>query len=96
MSNHGLYKYSITCQITDIVVLGCIGAVYQYCGKSSYPQIGWGGTGVKEWKDNNQKVTFRFTSKQRRESFIQETSRLFGGLWVNVGTSDNDPATPQR
>ena len=79
-----------------MVVLGCIRAICQYCGKSKYPQIGWGGTGVKEWKDNNQKVTFRFTSKRQRENFILQANRLFAGQWINVSTSDNDPATPQR
>jgi hypothetical protein len=96
MSNHSLYKHSITCQITDEVVLGCIRAICQYCEKSSTPQIGWGGTGLKEWKENGQKVTFRFTSKGHRERFIQETNRLFSGFWINVASNDNDPATPQR
>jgi len=42
-------------------------------------------------------VTFRFTSPDFRDDFLEEATRLLPKeLWTEVGASDKDPASRRR
>jgi hypothetical protein len=94
--NHQKYHYSITCRTTDLAVLHCLRAIAQHVEKDPYAQIGWGGTTEKSWKRAKNHFTVRFTDPAYRIAFINEASRLLGGLWTLISTDDNDPASRQR
>jgi len=95
--DHRRFKYSVTCYTVDMAVLACLRGLCHYSLEhENNPQIGWGGTGRKEWEDAGHLATFRFTESRYRESFIGEAKRLLAGHWELEVTSDYDPATPQR
>jgi hypothetical protein len=96
MDDYKLYRFSITCHTEDPAVLHCLRALCQFCEQYKKPQIGWGGTGEREWRSAGFNFTLRFTSPSFREKFIAEAERLLKGHWTVVGTDDNDPARPQR
>ena len=90
------YKYSVTCHTEDAAVLHCLRSLCQYAEQSSKPQIGWGGTGEKDWRANDGTFKLRFSSPDYRQRFIDEANRLLAGHWSVLSTSDKDPASPQR
>lgn len=97
MSEHSRYKYSITIKSDDLAIVNCLRALSQYCQKMGNNRIPWGGTKDKDWDRDNYEVTFRFTSTEYREGFIEESDRLLpSNLWHEVGRSDSNPAKPQK
>jgi hypothetical protein len=59
-------------------------------------QIGFGGSGEKDWEDAGHRATFRFSEKRYREHFIEEAQRLLSGHWeLGLPLNDYDPASPQ-
>jgi len=96
MSEHSQYRYSITVETNDEVVLHCLRAISQYAQEEGYKQIAWGGTSKKDWLQNNNRVTFHFSKPEYRITFKNEAFRLMRTLWRVICESDNDPATPQR
>jgi hypothetical protein len=93
---HAQFHYSVQCHTEDEMVLACLRALCHVAEENPKPNIGWGGTGVPEWKANGRVVTFRFTSTTYRERFVREASRLLEGRWREVARSDADPARRQR
>ena len=94
--HHAACRFSATVMTTDAAVLHMLRALCQYCESGKYKQIAWGGTGEGDWRKNGNEVTFRFTRKADRDSFLREGQRLLPGLWRLVKTNDLDPATPRR
>lgn len=95
-AEHKKYHYSATLETQDAAVLHCLRALCQHCEKSTYPQIGWGGTKQSEWKSQSGRFTLRFTESTYRDTFLLEANRLLKGRWSLVSQNDNDPATPRR
>lgn len=93
---HKQYHYSATLQTQDVAVLHCLRALCQHWAGGKYPQIGWGGTTQEEWKSHAGRFIVRFTSADRRESFLADAKRLLSGHWLEVSRSDADPASPRR
>jgi len=96
MSEHSQYRYSVTVETNDEVVLHCLRAISQYAQDEGNRQIAWGGTSKKDWQQNHNQVTFRFSKPEYRITFKNEASRLMRTLWRVIRESDNDPAAPQR
>ena len=95
MTQHALYKYSITCHTDDLAVVYCLRALSQYSQKTGNNRITSGNTKKSDWAGNNHKVTFRFSSPDYREAFVLEIKRLLpGNLWTEDTRSDKDPAKP--
>ena len=95
-SSHEMFRFSVSCRTDDPMVLACLRALCHVSEEHSKPNIGWGGTGVPDWKASDHTVTFRFTEPAFRERFLKEAERLLGGRWSVVRQSDNDPAHRQR
>lgn len=89
-------KFSITCLTDDLAVLHCLRALCQHNVEGVLPQIAWGGTTEKNWRESDNCITLRFTSPKQREAFVSDANRLLGGHWTGVDRSDDDPATRQR
>jgi hypothetical protein len=68
----------------------------QYAEEYKKPQIGWGGTGEKAWREAGFQITLRFTKREYRDKFIIEAERLLKNYWTLIKTLDNDPAHPRR
>lgn len=94
--DHKKFHFSVTCHTDDKAVLFCLRALCQFAEKHEKPQIGWGGTGTTDWKKNKGLFKLRFTDTSYRAIFLREAARLLRGKWQQVGTNDNDPASPQR
>lgn len=90
-----MYHYSITIKTEDLSILYCLRALSMYAQRTGNNKIPWGGTGDKNWKDNQHQVTFHFSNIDYRNLFIFEASRLLSkGLWEIICTRDDDPAKP--
>src|SRR4051794_3384392 len=96
MNDYERYHFSATCETLDPAVLFCLRALCQWAEQWVKPQIGWGGTGQKEWKASSGRFTVRFTDAAYRQSFLFKADELLKGRWSLVATKDDDPATRQR
>ena len=97
MGQHADYKYSITIKTNDLAIVNCLRSLSQYSQKTGNNRITWGNTKESDWKRDNNKVTFRFTSPEYREFFQKEINRLLPNeLWVEFARNDTDPATPSK
>jgi len=96
MNRHAKYHYSVTIKTDDEAILQCLRALSQYAQITGNKRIPWGGTKKRDWEKDNHRVTFHFSKREYRDSFIEEASRLLAiDLWKKVSENDNDPATPQ-
>ena len=97
MTDHAQHRFSATIHTDDLAVVGCLRALAKFSQTRGNNQIPWGGTKNKDWKRDHGSVTFRFSTPEYRDGFISEVTRLLPQpTWNLVGTSDDDPATPQR
>jgi hypothetical protein len=94
--SHAQFRFSVRCHTDDSMVLACLRALCHVCEEHPHPNIGWGGTGLADWKGSEHTVKLRFTQPRFRERFIKEAERLLRGHWAVVDQNDNDPASPQR
>ncbi|MBI2704033.1 MAG: hypothetical protein HYX32_01895 [Actinobacteria bacterium] len=87
-----------SCETHDLAVLHCLRSLSQFAEGSKIPKsIPWGGTKEAAWRKNGHVATFRFTSPEYRETFLEEATRLLpADPWSEVGSSDNDPAMRRR
>lgn len=93
MIEHRDYKFSITVHSEDLAIINCLRALSQFSQKNGNNRIPWGGTKDTDWKQDNQQVTFRFTSNYYREGFKSEVLRLLPkGSCSFIKENDNDPA----
>src|SRR5260370_31283707 len=96
MSDQALFHYSVTIHTDDEALLGCVRALSQYAQATINVRIQWGGTKAPEWRHAKHHATFRFSSPEKREVFLDEARRLLPEkLWKVTGTRDDDPASPQ-
>ena len=95
MSQHSIYKYSITIYTDDLALVGCLRALSKFGQRTGNNNIPWGGTKDKDWRRDKKRVTFRFSCPDYRDGFVSEIRRLLPeDLWQEVQRSDDDPATP--
>jgi hypothetical protein len=94
--SHELFRFSVRCHTDDPMVLACLRALCHVSEHNPKPNIGWGGTGLPDWKSSGHMVTFRFTNPTFRQQFVKEAERLLPGHWSVVSQSDSDPAHRQR
>jgi len=93
---HPLFHYSVTIHTDNKTVLGCLRAISQDAQAEIDVRIPSGGTKVPDWERANHHATFRFTSEEKRDSFLNLARQVLRtGLWQEIGTNDKDPATPQ-
>lgn len=96
MSQHTMYRYSITIKTDDLAVLHCMRALSAYAQLMGNTRIPWGGTKKEDWERDDNHITFHFSKSEYRESFIEEISRLLPkGSWEKISQSNDDPAKPQ-
>lgn len=90
--------FSVSCRTHDLAVLHCLRSLAQHAEGSKIPKsIPWGGTKEATWRRNDYVATFRFTSPDYREGFLEEAARLLPtDLWEAVAQNDNDPAQRRR
>lgn len=93
---HTEYKFSAAVHSDDLGVVNCLRALAQYSQKHGNNRIPWGGTKDSDWRRDNHCVTFHFSTADYRKRFLVEIERLLPvNLWKEIGTSDDDPASPQ-
>jgi hypothetical protein len=93
---HSLDRFAVKCPTPDLPVVYCLRAIAEHSQKEINPRIAWGGTKDADWQRDGACVTFRFSSPQNRESFVQTATRLLPrDSWAEVSRSDDDPARAQ-
>jgi hypothetical protein len=95
---HDDYHFSVTIYSDYLEVVGCLRVLSQFSQQEGNNRIPWGGTKDVDWKRDEKKVTFRFTSAAYRQLFLDVAGRVLKpNLWREVPGSrnDSDPATPQ-
>lgn len=100
MNQHIEYHYSVTIKTDDEPVLNCLRALSQYAQVTGNNRIPWGRTKKEDWERDKHCVTFRFSTPEYREKFMNEVYRLFplsipNNLWEKIKKNDNDPAIKQ-
>jgi hypothetical protein len=90
------FKFSVTCHSTDLAVVHCLRALAQWAEQHPYPQIGWGGSGEKEWQGSSGTFVLRFTDEQYRRTFIDKGTELLPQRWKVISTDDANPAIRRR
>ena len=84
------FRYSITLETQDDVVLFCLRALWQYAEREPETMsVGFTSTG--EWRSHNGQITFHFSNAHNRADFLGEATRLFAGKWTRLNASDDDP-----
>lgn len=97
MTTHADHKFSITVHTDDLAIVGCLRALAKFSQKSGNNNIPWGGTKDDDWKRDEHRVTFRFSSLRYQDGFLAELERLLPvELWSAITTRDDDPAIRQR
>ena len=95
MSDHSLFRFSVTIASGDLAIVHCLRALSQFSQKTGNVRIPWGGTKEDDWKRDGKRVTFHFSKTEYREGFLAESRRLLPpALWQEMARSDNDPAKP--
>ena len=95
MSSHSDHRFSITVHTDQLVVLQCLRAVADFAQDKGNKRIAWGNTKESDWKANDGRVSFHFTTDAYRQSFLDNAGKvLLTGSWNVVSRSDNDPARP--
>jgi len=90
-------RFSITCWTPDLAVVHCLRGLCQHAESKVKPQIAWGGTTEKAWRDAGKQISLRFSSPAFRDEFVLHARRLLPtGSWEERARSDIDPATRQR
>ena len=86
------YRYSITVQCDDLAIVYCLRGLSMYSQGEGNVYTPWKGTGKADWKRNDRRVTFRFTSPRFRGTFLQEANRILpNDSFQEVCRDDNDP-----
>ena len=97
MVSYSDYRFSITVYADDLAVLGCLRALAFYAQDTGNRQVSWGGTKKEHWQAADKCVTFRFTSIEYRQRFLDEAKRLLPrDLWRRITVCDDDPAKRAR
>ncbi len=85
---HADHKYSITIYTEDLAVVNCLRALSKFSQKTGNNNIPWGGTKDKDWRQNDNRVTFYFSSPEYRDGFTCEINRLLprdcGRRWAGA------------
>ncbi len=96
MSNHQLYKFSVTVETHDLAVVACLRSLAEHSQKTVNNRIPWGGTKEPDWRRSGHRVTFHFSTPEYRKGFLSEITRLLpASLFAAVAESDDDPAKSQ-
>jgi hypothetical protein len=70
MTTHADHRFSVTVFTNDLAVVNCLRSLSKFSQKTGNNNIPWGGTKDKDWRRNNNKVTFYFSSPEYRNGFI--------------------------
>ena len=96
ITGHIAYRFSVTIRSDDLAVVNCLRSLAQYSQNAGNNRITTGGTTDTAWQRDGHTVTFRFSTPSFRQGLLAEARRLLpADLWLVVGQSDDDPATPQ-
>ncbi len=94
-SEHAKFHFNVTCHTHDEAVLHCLRALAAYAQKKGNKYKTWGGSGKKEWERDGHQVTFRFTKREYRDAFEQETQRLLPKDCWGVASRSDAGASPR-
>ena len=96
MTTHADHRFSVTVFTEDIAVAYCLRALSDLAQETGNTRITWGGTTTDAWRNDGNRLTFRFSQPSYREAFVVQAGRVLpAGSWTEQSRSDSDPATPR-
>jgi hypothetical protein len=88
--DRSLFRYSITVEAQDDAVLFCLRGLAEFA-EGERPATEFDRAATGEWRLDDGRVTFRFSTPSSRGDFLGEATRLLSGKWTRVASSDDDP-----
>jgi len=89
------FRFSVTIYTEIEGVVYCLRGLAYGSQKRVNRYTPWRGTGIDDWKEAGNRVTFRFTEARFRESMLEQALQLLPkGAWREVSRSDDNPPPP--
>ena len=85
------FRYSITVETQDDAVLFCLRGLSEFAERTPAAITALDRTATGEWRTDNGRFTFRFSTARNRGDFLGEATRLLAGKWTRIALSDDDP-----
>jgi len=87
----GRFKFSVTIIVDEVELLDCLKMLISNIPICGNKHIVCASVTKKLWKENDQKVTFRFISSTHRDTFLAKASRFINkNLWEVYDQDEDD------
>jgi hypothetical protein len=96
MSQHEHFHFSVTIQSWELFMLSAMRGLAWQCQPQINRQIAVAGTSDANWKRNQGKATFYFTSTANRAEFLSEMSLIFPTGWEKISHDEKRIAPRQN
>jgi hypothetical protein len=95
MNRHEHFHFSVTVQSEELFMVSAMRRLAWQSQPQINRQIAAAGAGNDQWKHNQGKATFYFTSAANRREFLIEISLLFPTGWEKI-SHDEKRAAPRQ
>jgi hypothetical protein len=87
------FRFSVTCRSAEEAVLHCLKALADFAESGGHKKDSSVDAAVAEWH-RDERVTLRFTTPDRRDTFRRIARDLLQGRWAEYAARDDDPPPP--
>ena len=96
MSQREHFHFSVTIQSWELFMLSAMRRLPWQCQPQISPQLAVAGTSNANWKRDQGKATFYFTSTANRAEFLGEMSLIFPTGWEKISHDEKRIAPRQN
>ena len=96
MDRHEHFHFSVTIQSEELFMVSAMRRLAWQCQPQINRRIAAAGTGNDQWKRNQGRATFYFTSTANRTEFLGELSRIFPTGWEKISHDEKRMAPRQN
>jgi len=96
MNRHEHFHFSVTVQTWELFMVSAMRRLAWECQPQINRQIAAAGTGNDQWKRNQGRATFYFTSTANRSEFLGELSLIFPTGWEKISHDEKRTAPRQN
>jgi hypothetical protein len=96
MDRHEHFHFSVTIQSEELFMVSAMRRLAWQCQPQINRRIAAAGTGNDQWKRNQGRATFYFTSTANRTEFLGELSRIFPTGWDKISHDEKKTAPRQN
>ena len=96
MNRHEHFHFSVTIQSEELFMVSAMRRLAWQCQPQINRRIAAAGTGNDQWKRNQGRATFYFTSTANRTEFLGELSRILPTGWEKISHDEKRMAPRQN